>query len=67
MPPDVSPTALPKELNLNLNKPLNSCEGNSEDRTYHSTISKVWTVGNSTVKYTGEKGGIRQGSARGRL
>ena len=32
VPPDVSPTALPKELNLNLNKPLNSCEGNSEDR-----------------------------------
>ena len=32
VPPDVSPTALPKKLNLNLNKPLNSCEGNSEDR-----------------------------------
>lgn len=32
VPPDVSPTALPKELNLNLNKPLNSREGNSEDR-----------------------------------
>lgn len=32
VPPDISPIALPKELNLNLNKPLNSCEGNSENR-----------------------------------
>lgn len=35
------PHSFAKGTEPNLNKPLNSCEGNSEDRTYHSTISKV--------------------------
>lgn len=36
------------------------------EELYHNTIGEVWTVGNSTVKYTGEKEGVREGSARGR-
>lgn len=33
-------------------------KGNSRDLAehYHSTISKVWTVGKLLIKYTGEKG-----------
>ena len=67
LPPDIPTIALPKVLNLDLNKPLNSCERNSKDRkkveAYHNATAKsgLWET---THKMSRKE---RKRWARGRL